>query len=120
MKKIKIATRGSKLALAQANQIKGLLTALAPNISVTIVEISTKGDRDRSNFLYKSSSVGFFTSEVENALLDHTGDIAVHSLKDLPTTITSGLIVSAIPKRESVCDVIVTAGMLSSIILFPD
>jgi len=112
---IKIATRGSKLALAQANLIKNRLGSVAPDTPVTIVEISTKGDRDTSDFLYKSSSVGYFTSEVENALLSHEGDIAVHSLKDLPTTITRGLTVSAIPRRESVCDVIVTTKKLSSI-----
>jgi hydroxymethylbilane synthase len=82
---------------------------------ISIVEISTKGDRDRSDFLYQSNSVGFFTSEVENALLSGEGDIAVHSLKDLPTTITKGLVVSAIPQRESVSDVIVAAKKLSSI-----
>jgi hydroxymethylbilane synthase len=115
MKSIKIATRASKLALAQANLIKDHLSALAPDTPVLTAEISTKGDRDNSDFLYKSSSVGFFTSEVENALLRGRGDIAVHSLKDLPTTITSGLVVSAIPSRESVCDVIVASKKLSSI-----
>jgi len=115
VKDIKIATRASKLAMAQANLIKDCLSALSPNTSISIVKISTKGDRDKSDFLYKSNSVGFFTSEVENALLDKEGDIAVHSLKDLPTTITSGLVVSAIPERESVSDVIVAPKKLSSI-----
>jgi hydroxymethylbilane synthase len=115
VKEIKIATRASKLAMAQANLIKDYLSALDPGISISIVKISTKGDRDKSDFLYESNSVGFFTSEVENALLNQEGDIAVHSLKDLPTTITKGLIVSAIPHRESVCDVIVAPKKLSSI-----
>jgi len=115
VKDIKIATRGSKLALAQAILIRDCLLSITPERTVSIVEISTKGDRDKSSFLYKSSSVGFFTSEVENALLQGQGDIAVHSLKDLPTTVTSGLVVSAIPSRESVCDVIVSPKKLSSI-----
>jgi hydroxymethylbilane synthase len=115
VKEIKIATRASKLAMAQANLIKDYLSALAPGTSISIVKISTKGDRDKSDFLYESNSVGFFTSEVENALLSKEGDIAVHSLKDLPTTITKGLHVSAIPHRESVCDVIVAPKKLSSI-----
>lgn len=119
MKDIKIATRASKLAMAQANLIKDCLSALAPSISISIVKISTKGDRDKSDFLYESDSVGFFTSEVENALLSKEGDIAVHSLKDLPTTITNGLVVSAIPSRESVCDVIVAPKKLSSIYDLP-
>ena len=113
MKEIKIATRASKLAMAQANLVKDYLSALAPDTSISIVKISTKGDRDKSDFL--NDSVGFFTSEVENALLNREGDIAVHSLKDLPTTITKGLVVSAIPQRESVCDVIVGPNKLSSI-----
>ena len=88
---------------------------MLPDISVSIVEISTKGDRDKSDFLYKSGSVGVFTSEVERALLDGQGDVAVHSLKDLPTTITQGLVVSAIPQREQVCDVIVAAQGIASV-----
>ena len=95
--------------------MKDRLSLLAPDIPISIVEISTKGDRDTSDFLYKSSSVGFFTSEVERALLDGQGDVAVHSLKDLPTTITQGLVVSAIPQREQVSDVIVAAQGISSV-----
>jgi hydroxymethylbilane synthase len=116
VKEITIATRASKLALAQANQTMNRLSSLSKRISISIVEISTKGDRDKTDFLYKSEdSVGFFTSEVEKALLNGQGDVAVHSLKDLPTTITSGLVVSAIPQREQVCDVIVAAKAISSI-----
>lgn len=115
MREIKIATRGSKLALAQAHQIAKQLAAIAPDISIAIKTISTTGDRDKSDFLYQAGSVGFFTSEVERALLDGQGDIAVHSLKDLPTAITKGLVVSAIPAREQVNDVIVAAEKLSSI-----
>ena len=113
--KIKIATRGSQLALAQANYTKNRLSSICPDATISIVEISTKGDRDKSDSLYKSNSVGFFTSEVEKALLDKVADVAVHSLKDLPTTITKGLVVSAIPEREMVSDVIIAANKLSSI-----
>ena len=70
MKEIKIATRASKLALAQANQTMRSLLLLDPDCRVSLVEISTKGDRDKSDFLYKVGSMGFFTSEVEQALLD--------------------------------------------------
>jgi hydroxymethylbilane synthase len=120
VKEIRIATRASKLALAQANQTRNNLSSIDPDISISIVDISTKGDRDKSDFLYKSNSVGFFTSEVERALLDRQGDIAVHSLKDLPTTITKGLVVTAIPRREQVCDVIVAAKTISSIHNLPE
>lgn len=115
MKEIRIATRASKLALAQADQIKNQLSLLAPDTPLSIVEISTKGDRDKSDFLYQTGSMGLFTSEVEKALGDGRADIAVHSLKDLPTAITQGLVISAIPEREAVNDVIVTSQKLSSI-----
>jgi hydroxymethylbilane synthase len=115
MKEIRIATRASKLALAQANQTKRNISLLSQTHHVSLIEISTKGDRDKSDFLYKVGSTGFFTSEVERALLDGRADIAVHSLKDLPTAITKGLTVSAIPQREQVNDVIVAAKGISSI-----
>jgi len=91
MRQIRIATRASKLALIQSNYIRQLLQGLSNDIEISIVETSTKGDRDKSDFLYKSESIGFFTSEVENAILTNVADIAVHSLKDLPTTIAQGL-----------------------------
>lgn len=115
MRVIRIASRGSKLALTQSEYIKRMLLELAGEIEISIVKISTKGDRDKSDFLYKSESVGFFTSEVENALLDARADLAVHSLKDLPTAITPGLVVAAIPERESVADALITAGKAASI-----
>jgi len=112
---IRIATRASQLALAQANQVKHRLSLIAPDRPVLIVEISTKGDRDTSDFLYQSNSVGFFTSEVERALLSGQADVAVHSLKDLPTAITKGLVISAIPQREQVNDVVVAEAPIASL-----
>ena len=105
---IRIATRGSRLALAQTRQVIEALSACNPDVSVSVVEIATRGDRDMSDFLHGRSDVGFFTSEVERTLLDGRADVAVHSLKDLPTTITAGLTIAAIPAREAVCDVLVT------------
>ena len=115
MNTIRIATRASQLALAQANQVRKMLVSLAPDRTVEIIEVSTKGDRDKSDFLYKVGSMGFFTSEVEQALLDGRADVAVHSLKDLPTAITQGLAISAIPQREQVSDVIVAPEDIASI-----
>lgn len=119
MKHIRIASRASKLALVQANYTRDLLLNLTDNVEISIVEISTKGDRDRSDFLYKSDSVGFFTSEVENAILDRRADIAVHSLKDLPTTIADGLVIAAMPKRESPADALVSSAEVTSIADLP-
>ena len=115
MRTVRIATRASKLALTQSNHIASRLRDLSDNIDVQIVEISTKGDRDKSDFLYKVGTMGFFTSEVENALLDGRADLAVHSLKDLPTAIRDGLIVAAIPVRENVADALISNVAASSI-----
>ncbi len=115
MKHIRIATRGSRLALAQTRQVAEALTARYPGVSVGLVEISTRGDRDRSDFLRGRSEVGFFTSEVERALVDGRADVAVHSLKDLPTGLTEGLVIAAIPARECVYDTIVTAKPLGAV-----
>ena len=115
MKKIRIATRASKLALRQSHYIRSRLADIDSNLEIEIVEISTQGDRDQSDFLYQSSSVGFFTSEVEKALLDNRADLAVHSFKDLPTAITDGLVIAAVPERECVADVLVASGGISSI-----
>jgi len=119
MRPLKIASRASKLALVQSNYICNLLKNLSSNIEISIVEISTKGDRDKSDFLYKTNSMGFFTSEVENALLDGRADLAVHSLKDLPTACTEGLVVAAIPKRESVADALIASSQATSIAALP-
>jgi hydroxymethylbilane synthase len=115
MKPIRIASRASKLALAQTNIVKSSLETLFPGIEISVVTISTKGDRDKSDFLYKSESVGFFTSEVEKAILDGTADLAVHSLKDLPTATTPELVIAAIPKRQSPADALVTSEKTASI-----
>ena len=119
MKHIRIASRASKLALVQANYIRALLQNLSRNVEISIVKISTKGDRDKSDFLYKSESIGFFTSEVEKAILDATADIAVHSLKDLPTAGTDGLVIAAIPQRESPADALVASRQVASITDLP-
>ncbi|UCC22163.1 MAG: hydroxymethylbilane synthase [Planctomycetota bacterium] len=115
MKHIRIASRASKLALAQTNIVKEALENLSDDVEISIVTISTKGDRDKSDFLHKSESVGFFTSEVENALLDGRADMAVHSLKDLPTAYTAGLTVAAIPKREAAADALVASDPAASL-----
>ena len=115
MKPIRIASRPSKLALAQTHMTRDALLALCPDCDITVVPISTTGDRDKSEFLYKSQSQGLFTSEVEAALLDGRADMAVHSLKDLPTQGPDELIVAAMPRRESPEDVLITAYDLSDI-----
>ncbi len=108
MKPIRIASRPSKLALAQTHITRDALLALDPEADISVVPISTTGDKNTSDFLYQSQTQGLFTSEVESALLDGRADMAVHSLKDLPTQGPDKLIVAAMPKRESPSDVLIT------------
>ena len=119
MKRIKIASRASKLALIQSGHVRNLLDNLRCGLEISIAKVSTKGDRSKSDFLYKSESVGVFTSEVENAILDGRADLAVHSLKDLPTAYTPGLVIAAIPKRQSAADALVASGPAVSITELP-
>jgi hydroxymethylbilane synthase len=115
MKSIRIASRTSKLALKQTDIVRKLLESISPGIRCSIVPITTKGDLNKSDFLYQAESKGLFTSEVENALLDGKADLAVHSLKDLPTTPREGLVIAAIPKRESPADALVARDRVTSI-----
>jgi hydroxymethylbilane synthase len=119
MDPIRIASRASKLALAQTNIVKESLENLPNRPKITILTVSTKGDRDKSDFLYKVRGIGFFTSEVEKAIFDGRADLAVHSLKDLPTAATPGLIVAAVPKRQSPADALVAGSGVGSIADLP-
>ncbi len=109
---VRIATRASRLALWQAHHVAELLRAAAPECAVEIVTVSTIGDRDKSEALTQLggsslSGTGVFTREVQAALLDRRGDVAVHSLKDLPTEPVDGLILAAVPVRGAMFDVLV-------------
>jgi hydroxymethylbilane synthase len=119
MRRLRIAARPSRLSLAQASLVAEMLRASSPGIEIDIVEVTTTGDRDNRNFLNKAPTVGFFTSEVEQALVDRRADIAVHSLKDLPTSSNPALVVAAIPPREEMCDVVVAAEPLGSLADLP-
>ena len=115
MRPIRLATRGSKLALTQTGHVKAMVEQVCPGIEITIVEVSTLGDRDNTDFLYKAGSTGYFTTEVESALLNNQADFAVHSLKDLPTAITPGLQITAIPVRQDPADALLTKGGATSV-----
>ena len=98
-----LGTRGSDLALYQANYIKSLLE---PKTSVEIKIIQTQGDQNQSPFT-QIDAKGFFTKEIEEALLDKTIDLAVHSLKDLLTESPKGLKIAAIPQRVAPNDLLI-------------
>jgi hydroxymethylbilane synthase len=103
LKNIVIATRGSQLALWQAEFIKTKLESKHP-VKVTFNIIKTKGDKILDTPLAKIGGKGLFVKEIENALLDSTADIAVHSMKDVPMELPKGLILYSTPKREEPFD----------------
>lgn len=107
MRQIRIATRGSRLALAQAHRVAEMVRARAGVDEVELVEVPTLGDRDRTTSLSELSEVGAFVRAVQEALLDRRADLAVHSLKDLPVTQPEGLEIVAYPERRSPHDVLV-------------
>jgi hydroxymethylbilane synthase len=102
-----IGSRGSKLALWQAHWVKGRLNELFPQSEVSIEIIKTSGDVLKQEPLSVIGGQGVFTKELEEALLKGRIDIAVHSLKDLPTVLPGGLIIAAITKREDTRDALV-------------
>ncbi len=108
---IKIGTRGSPLALAQANDVKARLIAAHDDLGendVEIVVISTSGDRILDRHLMNAGGKGLFTKEIEEALIDSDIDCAVHSSKDMPTTLPDGLELSTFLKREDVRDAFIS------------
>ena len=105
--KIRIGTRGSKLALWQANHVKEMIEALSPENQVELVIIKTKGDKILDAPLAKIGGKGLFVKEIEEALLENQVDMAVHSMKDVPTELPHGLVIGAIPQREEPWDLLV-------------
>ena len=104
MTPLRIGTRGSPLALWQAHHVAGLLRPRP----VELVEIQTSGDIDRSTSLVQIGGQGVFTKEIQRALLDGRVDVAVHSLKDLPTVEVEGLVLGAVPPRGPTGDALVS------------
>lgn len=107
MSRIVIGTRGSALATTQTNWVAERLRAAHPEIEIEIVIIKTKGDKITDVPLAKIGGKGLFTKELEVALADGRIDIAVHSLKDLPTELPAGIALAAVPLRESPWDALV-------------
>jgi hydroxymethylbilane synthase len=108
MKKIKIGTRGSKLALWQADYVITQLSNIYKNIEFQKIIIKTKGDKILDTALSKIGDKGLFTKELEIALLNNEIDMAIHSMKDVPTNIDNNLVISSILKREKCQDVFIS------------
>lgn len=105
MSDLRIATRRSRLAMTQAHEVAGLLTAAHPSLEVSLVEVTTTGDRDRVTSVTTLTEVGAFVRAVQRAVLDDDADLAVHSCKDLPVDGPDGLI-GYYPKRAAPWDVL--------------
>src|SRR5579871_279756 len=100
-----IASRGSQLALWQARWVEGQMNAAGHECRIEIIK--TTGDKITDVPLAKVGTKGLFTKEIEEALLDGRADLAVHSLKDLPTELPAGLVLAAVPEREDPRDAVV-------------
>ncbi len=105
--KIIVGTRGSKLALVQTNWVVEQLKQANPGIEFEIKVIKTKGDLVTHLPLHKIGDKGLFTKEIEQQLLDKEIDLAIHSMKDMPSVLPEGLKFASVPKREDPRDVLV-------------
>lgn len=116
---LRIATRGSPLALAQAREVAARLAAAHDlgDDATEIVVLKTTGDRILDRPLSEAGGKGLFTKEIEEALIDGRADLAVHSAKDVPTWLPDGLVLSAVLEREDVRDAFVSrvAGSLGEL-----
>lgn len=106
--RIRIGTRGSRLAMWQARFVADQLRAKFSGLAVDLVTIATTGDKVTDLPLSEMGGVGVFTKEIQRALLDNRADIAVHSLKDLPTEVVPGLKLAAVPARGPAGDVFIS------------
>lgn len=111
---VRIGTRKSPLALAQAALVQAALIRAHPGIAVEIVPMTTSGDRFTGS-LAEVGGKGLFTKELEDGLLEGSLDIAVHSAKDMQTVLPEGLVLACVPEREDVCDVLVGASSIASL-----
>ncbi|MFC1995893.1 hydroxymethylbilane synthase, partial [Chloroflexota bacterium] len=103
-----IGSRGSQLALIQSESVASKLRELSPYLNVSVTKIQTKGDHNRHTRLDHMAEVGIFVKELEEALFDGNIDLAVHSLKDMPTQIPTELCLIAVTERLEPRDVLVS------------
>jgi len=107
MSRLVIGTRGSRLAMWQAKSVRHALLRAHGSVEIELKVVRTRGDRIRRAPLHSVGGTGLFTRELEEALLDGRVDLAVHSLKDLPTALPEGLSLAAVPMRDDPADAVV-------------
>jgi hydroxymethylbilane synthase len=111
---VRIGTRGSALALAQSGQVAALLVASGVCRDAPLTVIQTSGDRIQDRTLQEIGGKGLFLKEIEEALLDGSVDLAIHSMKDVPAELAPGLTLTATLPRESALDALITRGDAAS------
>ena len=116
---LRLGTRSSPLALCQANWVKDRVEERNPSVAVTLVHIKTTGDKIDTP-LFKVGGKGLFVKEIEEALLTGEADLAVHSMKDVPTEFPAGLHLTAICRREDPRDAFISGGRIPSFKALPD
>jgi hydroxymethylbilane synthase len=110
---IVIGTRGSNLALWQAEWVRAALAQRFPDVACELAIIKTEGDKILDVPLAKVGGKGLFVKEIEEALLQGRADVAVHSMKDMPSEIPAGLTIGAVPERETPLDVLISRNGLT-------
>ena len=110
---IRIATRASRLALWQSEHVRARLLRLHPGLDIELLPITTRGDKILDMPLAKVGGKGLFIKELEEALMDGRADLAVHSMKDVPTELPDGLCISVILEREDPRDALIAPGHTS-------
>ncbi len=112
---LRIGARGSPLSLAQTNLVRAALSEVPDNRGLTfeVVPITTTGDKIQDRGLAEAGGKGLFTKELDEALLDGRIDLAVHSMKDLPTALPDGIVLACTPPREDPSDALICATAIS-------
>jgi hydroxymethylbilane synthase len=117
---VKIGARGSRLSLAQTGHVRDALVAANPGCAFEIIPIVTTGDRIQDRPLGEAGGKGLFTKELDEALLDGRIDIAIHSMKDLPTALPDGIVLAGVPVREDPRDALIARDGVTSLADLPD
>ena len=112
---LRLATRGSNLALWQARHVSALLRRHHPGLRITLVIVNSSGDGDHATPLYRMGNIGVFVKEVQQAVLEGRADAGVHSMKDLPTTEPDGLTIAAVLERADARDALIGAASLATL-----
>ncbi len=120
MENLIAATRAGVLAVSQTKSVIAMLNKIRPDLTIEIKTITTSGDSDRRTALWNLKDTGFFTSQIEDALLAKEADFAVHSFKDIPTQYREGLKITAVCDRNFVEDCLISNLNVSSIEQLPN